>query len=83
MMMQQPGILSDCEQLIQLAAPGESVQLKVRPFKAKIDYSDTFWHFLSLQRVQHKKVVTPPEVRRQAPVHMRYKNLFMLPCCKR
>ena len=37
--------------------------------------------FLSLQRLQHKKVVTPPEVRRGPPVRVRYKNLFMLPCC--
>ena len=51
--------------------------------KAKMEYSDTFWNFLSLQRVQHKILLTPPEVRHLVPVHMRHKKYFMLPYCKR
>ena len=43
-----------------------------------MEYSNTFWDFLSLQRLQHKRLLTPPEVRHLVPVHMRYKNLFML-----
>ena len=48
-----------------------------------MEYSEMFWEFLSLQRVQHKKLPTPPEVRPAWPVHMRYKKFFMLPYCKR
>ena len=55
----------------------ESVRLRTRDSKAKMEYSDTFWNFSSLQRVQHQKLLTPPEVRRLAPVHMQYGKFFL------
>ena len=33
------------------------------------------------QRLQHKELLTPPEVRRLAPVHMQCEKFFMLPYC--
>ena len=48
-----------------------------------MEYYGTFWIFLSLQRLQHKELLTPPEVRPTWSVHMRYKKFFMLPYCKR
>ena len=40
--------------------------------------SDKFWNFLSLQRLQHKKVLVAHMDRRLAPLLWRGNNLFML-----
>ena len=67
----------------KLSTNPESVHLRTRAFKAKMEYSGSSFHFLSLQRLQHKELLTPPEVRRAPPAHMQHKKFFMLPYCKR
>ena len=39
----------------------ESVQLKVRPFRAKMDYSGTFWNFFYLCNGRSIKNFLPPQ----------------------
>ena len=36
-----------------------SVHVRTRAFKAKMEYSGSSFHFLSLQRLQHKELLTP------------------------